>query len=63
MSEIFIDNGDRRSGMDRRLFLYTIHIPELRLDNDRRSGIDRRSGVERRSAKRSEGDRRQYFMV
>ena len=51
MSEIFIDNGDRRSGMDRRLFLYTIHIPELRLDNDRRSGIDRRSGVERRSAK------------
>ena len=57
------DNGGRRSGMNRRLFIYTLHVPELRSDNDRRSGIDRRCGVERRSTKRPEGDRRNYFTV
>ena len=32
---------DRRSGIDRRVFSYTAHIPE------RRSGLDRRSGQDR----------------
>jgi hypothetical protein len=63
MTNIDIVNGGRRSGVDRRLFLYSTHIPEQRSDNDRRSSIDRRCVVERRSAKRSEGDRRQYFTV
>ncbi len=49
--------------MDRRALQYAIHLPEKRLDKDRRDGFDRRSGVERRSAKRSEGDRRKYFTV
>lgn len=49
------DNGGRRSGIDRRRFQYTAHIPERRSGDDRRSGIDRRTmerrqGVERRSA-------------
>ena len=58
---IDINNGGRRPGIDRRTFLYTVHLPEKRSGKDRRNGFDRRSGVERRSAKRSEGDRRQYF--
>ena len=33
------ETSDRRSGNDRRLFFYDIHIPE------NRSGIDRRSGT------------------
>ena len=36
-----IDNGCRRSGIDRRNFSYSANIPE------RRSGKDRRSGRER----------------
>ena len=36
------DNGGRRSGSDRRVFLYAFHIPERRLLEDRRSGVDRR---------------------
>ena len=39
----FRDNGGRRSGIERREYSYTAHIPE------RRSGTDRRSGDERRS--------------
>ena len=55
-----IDNGGRRLGIDRREFLYAIHIPERRSGGDRRSGEDRRSesslrfsiNVERRAALR-----------
>jgi hypothetical protein len=55
------DNGGRRSGIDRRHFSYTTHIPERRRGSewrwaddrrnceDRRCGDDRRSGVDRRS--------------
>ncbi len=51
-----IDNGGRRSGVDRRQFSYDFHVPE------RRSGLDRRSGVDRRTApfsNRGEKERRQ----
>jgi hypothetical protein len=37
-----IDNGGRRTGGDRRNYSYSIHLPERRARNDRRSGIDRR---------------------
>jgi hypothetical protein len=43
------DNGGRRSGIDRRQFSYSDHIPERRSSQERRSGLDRRSGLERRS--------------
>jgi hypothetical protein len=49
------DNGGTRTGMDRRKFNYTAHIPEKRSGIDRRRGFDRRRlvirriGVERRS--------------
>jgi hypothetical protein len=36
------DNGGRRSGIDRRKFSYSAHIPERRHGLDRRSGRDRR---------------------
>lgn len=36
------DNGGRRSGLDRRKFSYSAHIPERRQGLDRRSGRDRR---------------------
>ena len=39
-----IDNGGRRSGIGRRQFSYSYHIPEKRSDKDRRNGIDRRGG-------------------
>ncbi len=57
------DNGGRRSGIDRRVFSYAVHLPEKRSDKDRRNRFARRGGVERRSAKRSEGNRRRYFKV
>jgi hypothetical protein len=42
---IFVKNNlGRRFGIDRRVFLYTIHIPERRLGKERRDGLDRRSG-------------------
>jgi hypothetical protein len=37
-----IDNGGRRSGIERRGFAYAFHIPERRSGEDRRSGFDRR---------------------
>ena len=41
---IFIkDNAGRRSGIERRVFLYTIHIPERRSGKERREGLDRRN--------------------
>jgi hypothetical protein len=42
---ISLDNGGRRSGGDRRNYSYTLHIPERRQGNDRRSGEDRRKTV------------------
>ena len=36
------ENGDRRKGVDRRLFSYNLHLPERRCGKDRRSGKDRR---------------------
>jgi hypothetical protein len=42
MKEGFFDNGGRRSGVDRRVFSYAVHIPERRMTADRRLGADRR---------------------
>jgi hypothetical protein len=36
------DNGGRRSGIERRRFSYTVHVPERRSGGDRRCGNDRR---------------------
>ena len=52
----FMDNGGRRSGIDRRQFSYSDHIPERRMNQDRRNGKDRRDAeiggreMERRAA-------------
>jgi len=43
-----IDNGGRRSGIGRRQFSYSDHIPDRRIGKDRRSSSDRRSGLDRR---------------
>ena len=51
------DNGGRRSGVNRRIYKYTDHIPERRDGPERRSGMDRRSGRDRRSGL----DRRNIF--
>ena len=64
-----IDYGGRRSGLDRRVFSYTAHIPERRSGQDRRSGKDRRSRQDRRTLmdptismdRRSGRDRRGAF--
>jgi len=37
------DNDGRRSNYDRRQFTYALHIPERRLNKDRRSSVDRRN--------------------
>ena len=42
MKHVLPDNGGRRSGLDRREFSYTAHIPERRSGKERRSGVDRR---------------------
>jgi hypothetical protein len=42
------DYGGRRSGIDRRYFSYSDHIPERRSLVDRRTLGNRRSGPERR---------------
>ncbi len=42
MKQALHDNGGRRSGIERREFLYNGHIPERRSGKDRRSGLDRR---------------------
>ena len=51
-----LDNGGRRSGIDRRRFSYTNHFPERRSGENRRNRVDRRKeyyaygeGIERRS--------------
>ena len=43
-SQLIIDSGGRRLGVDRREFLYAVHIPERRSGNERRCGGDRRNG-------------------
>lgn len=45
--------GGRRSGIDRREFSYTEHIPARRSNKDRRSKPDRRNGLDRRTIKDS----------
>lgn len=42
MKHIIVDNGTRRSDIERRQFSYSGHIPERRSVKDRRSGKDRR---------------------
>jgi hypothetical protein len=42
------DYGGRRSGIDRRYFSYSDHIPERRRGRDRRDREERRSGSDRR---------------
>lgn len=42
------DNGGRRSGVDRRYFSYSNHIPERRLGTERRASLDRRYCKDRR---------------
>ena len=49
MQTLLQDSGGRRSGMDRREFTYTFHIPERRRGLDRRSGFDRRNKLNQRS--------------
>lgn len=44
------DNGGRRSGIERRRFSYSNHIPERRSGEERRIISDRRSIKDRRSA-------------
>ena len=63
MINVVIDNGGRRTGIERRRFLYAIHVPELRLGKDRRIDIDRRNEVEHISINRSTGERRSRFTV
>jgi hypothetical protein len=45
----FVDNGGRRSGVDRRQYSYTTHVPERRSGKDRRNRKDRRSEYGRRN--------------
>lgn len=44
-----IDYGGRRSGIDRRQFSYTEHIPARRSNKERRSKLDRRNRLDRRT--------------
>jgi len=42
---IFIkNNADRRSGIERRVFSYTLHIPERRSGKEQRKSLGRRTG-------------------
>ena len=63
MAIALIDNGGRRLGDDRRQFSYTNHIPDRRLDEERRTGLDRRSRLDLREEKdrRSSLERRATF--
>ncbi len=42
------DNGETRSGTDRRKHRYITYFPEKRSGRDRRKGFDRRSPIARR---------------
>jgi len=63
MINVVIDNGGRRTGIERRRFSYAIHVPELRSGKDRRNGNDRRNEVEHISINRSTDERRRRFSV
>jgi hypothetical protein len=52
------DNGGRRSGIERRQFSYSSHIPERRRDDERRTGPDRRNDINGRM----EEERRAAFI-
>ncbi|MBU0993985.1 MAG: hypothetical protein KJ737_15935 [Proteobacteria bacterium] len=54
MDEIKVDNGGRRSGIDRRQFSYSGYLPERRSGEDRRNGKDRRA--ERHTKKKASTD-------
>jgi len=60
MINIITDSGGRRTGIDRRVFLYAVHLPERRSCKDRRGGFDRRCEIERRSRMQLTKDRRTY---
>jgi hypothetical protein len=51
--QISLDNEGRRSEGDRRNFSYTLHIPERRKSEDRRSGDDRRKFLRNRTMSQS----------
>jgi hypothetical protein len=59
------DRGGTRSGVDRRKFVYTAHLPERRSGRDRRKGFDRRSPIARRrsQARRADSNREDPFAV
>ncbi len=57
MINVIIDNGGRRTGIERRRFLYAILVPELR------SGKDRRNEVEHIGINLSTDERRRRFSV
>ncbi len=63
MINVVIDNGGRRSGIERRRFSFAIHVPELRPGKDRWIDIDRRNEVEHISINQSTGERRSRFTV
>ena len=63
MINVDIDNGGRRSGIERRSFSYAIHVLELRSGNDRRIDIDRRSEAEHIIINRSTGEQISRFTV
>ena len=42
MASVYTDDGDKRSGLDRRQFSYDRHIPERRSCNDRRRRLNRK---------------------
>jgi hypothetical protein len=56
--EYILDNGGRRSGIERRSFSYTNYFPERRSGKDRRNGVDRRKG---RYVHREDIERRSVF--
>jgi hypothetical protein len=56
---LMVDNGGRRSKIDRRIFSYGVVLSDRRSGNDRRSGIDRRISPQLRLSK--ELERRQAF--
>ena len=45
MSDSLFDKCDRREGVDRRHYSYSIHIPERRSGRDRRIIKDRRNDL------------------
>jgi len=65
MEQKLRDNGGRRSGIDRRIFSYTDHIPERRSKLERRCGEDRRNQNDQTVEinQRSGLDRRAAFQV